>query len=240
MRSRPLVLGSLALLVTISNAACSSDKEKSASELAVEANAQVLCERLFSCCTPVELDALPFVDETDPPTEEGCVAYHTKTGLSYLAVTEGAANAGRAGLHVDASEACVETIRAETCSEFHSRLPRLHLGDAYSLCNTAIVEPGVDDGGACTLYIDCKGGFCATASGDAADGSENAEGTCKALPTAGQRCLAGACAEGFHCDADTAVCQPYIELGKACLDDNACATGACRGGKCVSPGLCGG
>jgi hypothetical protein len=241
MRSRSLLIfAGLTALITIASAACSGEDEKTASELAVEANAQVLCERLFSCCTPPELDALPFVDERKPPTQEGCVAYHTKTALGFLSLTEGTAATGRVALHVDRSSSCVEKVRSESCGAFHSRLPRLHLADAYALCNTDIVEPLVDDERPCTLYLDCKGGFCRTPEGSAADGGTETNGTCKSLPKASVRCVVDGCAEGLRCDRDTTLCKPFIEVGGDCLDDNACASGACRGRRCVSPGRCGG
>lgn len=237
---RSLVVATVVVSAVTTSAACSDDKEKTASELAVEANAQVLCERLFSCCTPPELDALPFVDDQEPPTQEGCVAYHTKTALGFLGLTEGAAAAGRLALHVDRSNACVETIRSESCAAFHARLPRLHLADAYALCNSTVVDPLVDDEGPCTLYLDCKGGFCQTPEGGAADGKPDAKGTCKPLPKEGLRCVVDGCAPGLRCDPDANLCVTFIEAGGACVDDNACASGACRGGKCVSPGRCGG
>src|SRR5690606_35844399 len=138
MRSRFLFI--LVGLAAVSPA-CGDDDEPTASELAASANAQVLCERLFGCCTPPEPDPLPFVDEKKPPTQEGCVAYHTKTALGFLALTEAAASAGRVTLHVDRSAACVDAIKNESCSEFHARLPRLHLADAYALCTPDVVEP---------------------------------------------------------------------------------------------------
>ncbi len=232
-------VSAVALSTSLVVAACGDD-EKSPAEIAAEANADVLCERLFSCCTPNELDALPFVDEKKPPTREGCVAYHAKTATSFLALTDRAAAAGRVAVHLDRSAACVEKLRAETCSEFHRRLPKLHLGDAYGLCNPDVVEPRVEDGQSCTLYLDCKGGFCETPGGGAGDGGAETDGTCKSLPKAGERCVIDGCAPGFRCDPETTLCEAYREAGEDCVDDNACASGACRGGKCVSPGRCGG
>jgi hypothetical protein len=241
MRAR---LGSaLAAAALVAAGACNGDeKEKTASELAAEENARVLCERLFSCCTPAELAALPFVVERPPPTLDGCVEYHTRVGLEYVAVTEAEAAAGRVALHTDRSPACVTELREATCSAFHARLRGLHVGDAFALCNPVVVEPLVEDDAACRFYLDCRGGHCAlpAGAGTGADAGPEATGTCKALPPAGAACADDACAEGLRCDPDTGKCVKLGEEGDACDADDACASAACRGGKCASPGRCGG
>lgn len=215
--------------------ACSSEDEKSAARIASEEAAVVLCDRLFACCSPTELGQLPFVDDQLPPTYEGCVDLHKRTALEYIGVTDGEVAAGRVALHLDRTSACVQTVRAETCTQFHARLRRLHLGDAYALCNADVVEPLVADEGACKLYLDCRSGSCVGAKASA-DGL----GKCKALPTDGQPCAVDGCATGLRCDPDEGKCTPLRGQGAECLADDACESGACRDGRCVSPGRCGG
>ena len=119
---------------------------------------------------------------------------------------------------------------------------QLHVGDAFKLCTTDVVEPLVADGAKCRLYLDCKGGACELPPGTSAgaDAGPEALGTCKALPKDGKPCLVDGCAEGHRCDLDKGICLRLVAVGAACDADDACASGACRGGKCVSPGRCGG
>jgi hypothetical protein len=209
-------------------AACSDDHEKTASEIAVEENSALLCDRLFDCCTPQELDALPFIDEQRPPTHEGCVAYHTKTGREYLPKTEGEAGQGHLAVHPEASAECIKQLREESCSEFSHRLLRLHVADAFALCNETVVEPLRDDGEPCGLYLSCKDGYC-----------DN--GTCKALPKAGEACTPDpGCSKDMRCDPNALRCAAYGEAGDDCTDDGACFSGMCSEGKCITPGRCGG
>jgi hypothetical protein len=63
---------------------------------------------------------------------------------------------------------------------------------------------------------------------------------CKALPGADERCVVDGCAAGLRCDPSTARCTLLLTAGSECLADDACASSACRGGRCVSPGRCGG
>jgi hypothetical protein len=238
LRRRRLLRSAVVAPFALVFACGDDDAGKTAAERAMEDNAVVLCDRLFSCCTPAELGALAFVDEKSPPTHEGCIAYHQKTAREYVELTNAEAAAGRVALHLDRSGACVAERRGESCSAFHARLPRLHLGDAYALCNGAVVEPLVADESRCRLYLDCKSGNCEGASADTA--SPEPAGTCKPIPKDGEPCAVDGCAEGLRCDPDTTRCAPLVQKGGSCLADDACASGACRGGRCVSPGRCGG
>jgi hypothetical protein len=227
---RPLSLGACALLVGV---ACSDD-EKSASEIAAEDNAALLCNRLFACCAESELAALPFVADDSPPTREGCLALHRRTALEYVAVTESEETEGRIALHVDRSASCVADLGRESCADFHVRLRRLHVGDAYALCNPAIVEPLVEDGRPCRLYLGCRSGYCQGASNED-------EGTCAPLPIDGEPCrVVDGCAGDLHCDADALRCKPLVPTGDPCVVDEECSSGACRDRRCASPGRCGG
>lgn len=208
--------------------ACSDDPDPNAAkDAAIDANAKVLCERIFACCSQSELADLSFVDVKSPPTQDGCVALHQKNGRDYKPPTDKAAAEGKVSVKLEKSDACVAEIRALSCSEFHARIIRLHLGDAYGLCNPAVVEPLVADGQPCASYLECKSGSCE-------------RGTCKPFPAAGQPCASDGCAVGMRCNPDTLVCETLIAKGEACTADDACASGACRSGKCATPGRCGG
>jgi len=61
------------------------------------------------------------------------------------------------------------------------------------------------------------------------------DGSCGALPTAGQACRASGveCAPGLVCDGGT--CAIIGRLGASCTTDEACASGKCTGSLCVAP-----
>ena len=209
--------------------ACGDDDANpdAAKDAAIDANAKALCNRIFACCSQSELADLSFVDIKSPPTLAGCIALHAKNGRDYKPPTDEAAAASKVAVHLEKSEACVAEIEKLSCSEFQTRLVRLHLGDAYGLCNGVVVEALVADGKPCSTYLDCKSGSCAG-------------GTCKPFPAAGQACAPDGCAAGMRCNPDTLICEKLVAKGEACTSDDACESGACRSSKCATPGRCGG
>lgn len=209
--------------------ACGEDEDPNAATLsAIDDNANALCEKIFSCCSEAELADLSFVDTKSPPSLAGCIALHAQNGRDYKAVTDAELAAGRIAVHLDRSAACVAEVRGLSCSDFHARLVRVHLGDAFGMCNPAVVEPLVADGAACSQYFSCRGGIC------------DAE-TCKSFPTAGAACVPDqGCAEGMRCDPDSKTCKALVPKNGECTYDDECASGACGNGKCVAPGRCGG
>lgn len=208
--------------------ACSDDEDPNAATFeAIDENSKALCEKIFSCCSQAELADLSFVDTKTPPSLAGCIALHSQNGRDYKAATEAEQAAGRVSIHLDRSAACVAEVRGLSCSAFHTRLVRVHLGDAFGMCNAAVVEPLVADGADCGQYFSCKGGVCDT--------------KCKAFPAAGQACVPDqGCAEGMRCDPDAKICKALVPKNGDCSYDDECASGACGTGKCVTPGRCGG
>jgi hypothetical protein len=207
-------------------AACSGDDEDERLRETVEEHSRVLCERLFACCAEGELAEIPFVDEKRPPTYEGCVAYHRKVGESSLGPTKASAERGNVALHLERSRACAEETRAIACSDLRARLVRVHLGDAFALCNAELVEPRVENDGACESYLDCTSGYCVM-------------GTCKPIPKVREPCPSGECAIDLRCAPETATCVGLVAKGGGCSADDECESGACRDARCISPGLCG-
>ena len=242
LTARAVVLGGCAAVAVtaLPSLSCKDDTDAKI-QAAISDHAAILCDHLFSCCTPTELAELPFVDDHAPPTHDGCVAFHTKNGQTYIADTNAEQAAGRVALHVDESSACADRIRELSCTDFHATLAQIHVADAFSLCTSAIVEPLVDDGGPCKLYLDCRSGYCETPpDGSGSDAGADVRGTCKPIPRVGQKCPGGACAPGARCDPATAACVALVGAGHACEIDAECASGACTNGKCISPGRCGG
>ena len=94
-------------------------------------------------------------------------------------------------------------------------------------------------GGACKLGIpdQCPAGqFCpVNPSGLGA----TFEGTCQALPRAGQDCTEwqSLCDTGSVCGTD-GKCHPINRIGGACDEDAQCASENCVDGRCAAPPLC--
>lgn len=67
------------------------------------------------------------------------------------------------------------------------------------------------------------------------------DGTCRALPKAGEECLTIAadaqCAAGLICDVDHR-CHPVNRLGQPCVSDAGCASERCADDKCVKKNEC--
>ncbi len=102
----------------------------------------------------------------------------------------------------------------------------------------------VGAGEPCTLAAPTQcpdGEYCAGTSVD--PGSASLEGTCTALPGAGEACAedpfnpTGGCAAGLFCETDSK-CHPVNRLGEPCVSDDGCANGNCKEGVCVRPEQC--
>ena len=109
-------------------------------------------------------------------------------------------------------------------------------GKATSACLGPVAS-----GGACKFAIpsQCPSGqYCADIKFKA---PASMEGTCQALPGAGQPCAKGAvfpplCAPTLVCVGDT--CVARASLDAACQFDEGCASGRCSTGKCVPNDPC--
>lgn len=102
----------------------------------------------------------------------------------------------------------------------------------------------VGSGEPCTLAAPTQcpeGEYCAGTSIE--PGSASLEGTCTALPGAGEACAEdpsdpnGGCAAGLFCETDNK-CHPVNRLGEPCVSDDGCANDNCKEGVCVRPKQC--
>jgi len=91
-------------------------------------------------------------------------------------------------------------------------------------------------GGTCNLGFPdpCPSGEACDAMPFMAGGSF--EGSCQALPVAGEPCDQGRCVPGSTCDGTT--CRATQHLGGACTADGECYSGNCDGTTCVDGALC--
>jgi hypothetical protein len=91
------------------------------------------------------------------------------------------------------------------------------------LCQAA--PNGFDTGAYCEFADECASRYC------------NASGQCStpALPTLGQTCAGGSCADPFTC-TNNVCCSS--KPGQKCFRDDTCCTGRCVGGYCAPAGAC--
>jgi len=123
---------------------------------------------------------------------------------------------GRVAIDGGRLGACTAAIRATDCSQFFGKDPA---------CDNVVVGK-IAVGAACTDNAECvPGSTCARAMNNS-----GCPGTCTALPTAGQPCLAGRCALGFYCGSGAnPVCAAQLGNGSPCANEAQCARGlTCR------------
>ena len=112
---------------------------------------------------------------------------------------------------------------------------------------TSVVGPtfecqaGLDSGADCTLGFPdpCPDGeYCSGLD----IGSGDIDGTCEALPAAGEACadtlFGDSCAEYLRCDPEALTCTAVERIGGDCDSDTGCYSDVCYSGSCVAPALC--
>jgi hypothetical protein len=99
---------------------------------------------------------------------------------------------------------------------------------------------GIAIGQACHTALPdacAPGAFC----GDTNVNTQDFDGTCMALPSAGAACamvpFGPSCAPGLHCDAGT--CRETHVIGGSCTTNGECFSGHCAGTVCAANTLCG-
>lgn len=203
-----------------------------------EALGGAACDKMFDCCTEAEI--MMQFESIDPPpsTPEECQALLAGfLGLGTSTWME-SQDAGRLAYHADAAGDCIAAIRSLTCDAYHGGVTEEPAGAAA--CDE-MIEPLVDEGGACSQDAECTTGFCDGATGDM-------DGACAVPPAEGEDCVFD-CAEGLFCDFDSgSTCQPEKADGADCDSDSQCASGDCVGadpsmgisGTCGTEAVCSG
>lgn len=198
--------------------------------------AKVSCSKIFECCTSAEVMAqFANITYNNQPitTEQQCEDF---TGGLFAGLLtpdyKASIAAGRIDYDADAAGECLDAAANLSCSAYSMLSTNTSVG-----CDTPFIIPKVGDGGGCTQDYECTSGFCDGAS-------DTADGTCAAMPTAGQACT-GTCAHGLFCSYDqTAMmetCQPVKANGETCDYDSQCSSDNCDGGSCADkPQVCDG
>jgi len=132
---------------------------------------------------------------------------------------------GRVIYHGEKVEACFDAWAALGCDMFTNRAPEI--------CEEAL-EGTVDEGGDCTLDMECKGPmFCKI--------EDACPGTCSARQSEGATCeSADACENGLTCDDELEQCAVPGKAGDACNGgEPACVLGLyCDQEEDTQPGTC--
>jgi hypothetical protein len=152
--------------------------------------ADVICEKIFSCCTSEERGTSQFLT-----SQAGCA---TGLGLVLSQIVPQATTAmsrNRAMYDPAALATCLKTYQAEMCNQL-----RTDGGlSAYRSCK--FIKPLVALGGACDQHLECINGYCL-------GGEPTKDGVCTAKKANGQMCfLDDECTSG-RCNTSSATCAP--------------------------------
>jgi hypothetical protein len=188
------------------------------------------CMKEFECCTAAEIkmDFGSFTVGGQPvTTEPQCETfyggfYNALVSTDYMTSI---AN-GRVIYDANAAAGCIDALDGLSCAEF---------GTGGKLDNSTgcmqFIEPQVENGSACAQSYECKSNNCVGATTQPAK-----DGSCAAIPTAGQACDF-TCAPGLFCDFSmNDTCQPAKANGGACTSKDDCASDFCD--TSASPSVC--
>jgi hypothetical protein len=166
---------------------------------------QLICEKVFSCCSADDLKNNPMVG-TDVAS---CVAKLDAESSYLLGDVVASVQQGRLIYHGDKLAECMAEVRNRSCDQ--AKMPPGDR-DVTQLCAPAF-EPQVPIGGACTEFWDCIGGWCAGDFGDLND-------RCIPLQPVGGDCDEGPECQSGMCDDEDRVCQ-----ARPAGSGNICTTG---------------
>ena len=153
---------------------------------------QLICEKVFSCCSADDLKNNPEVG-TDVAS---CVAGLDGEASFLLANVAASVEQGRIIYHGDKLAECIAEMKNRSCEQ--AKMPPGDK-DITQLCAPAF-EPQVPIGGACTEFWDCIGGWCAGDFGDLND-------RCIPLQPVGGDCDEGPECQSGMCDEEDRVCE---------------------------------
>jgi hypothetical protein len=181
--------------------------------------AKAICPKAYDCCTMDQL----MNNAAAGMTEAEC---ETKTATNFrnqLQNMQNSENAGRSKYDEVKVDACLNAIRAATCSQ----LTMITNLSGLPECDSTFATPLVAAGGSCQNDFECMGSVCQIPSGGGA-------GTCVAGAPSGGSCTNGThCAQNLFCDPrdgsiDTDdVCVVEQDNGGPCVDNFECKSRSC-------------
>jgi len=156
--------------------------------------AEVVCEKVFSCCTPEQRARNPLITN-----QAGCSALVAALLSDSIAPTMAAMAAGRASYEPDVLAGCLRDYQMSSCADLE-----IDGGlSAYAAC--PFIKPLVAPGGACSNDIECIDGRCP-------NGTATMAATCVASKPNGQTCMLDAECIG-RCDLVAGTCADPVETG---------------------------
>jgi hypothetical protein len=219
---------------------CADDDSGSGSPIAIEdlgtRLGEVSCQKVFDCCTDAEImSQFMNIKYMGAPitTFDQCVGF-TAGFFNGLALPQWQASIAAGRMEYDASAAggCVSASASLSCAEYAALSSG---GGNTSLAGTCqpFLIPKVANDGACSEDDECTSDNCVQTS-------SSMDGTCQALPGAGEPCD-GNCIDGSYCGYASGetmeTCIALVANGAPCTVDDECTSGYCD--SAVSPEVCG-
>ncbi len=195
--------------------------------------AQVSCQKVFDCCTDAEImSQFMNIKYMGVPitTFDQCVGF-TAGFFNMLALPQWQASIAAGRMEYDAAAAggCVSASASLSCSEYAALSNGSGNTSLAGTCQPFLI-PKVENGGACSDDEECTSDNCVQTS-------SSMDGTCQAMPGAGEPCD-GSCIDGYYCGfasgETTETCLALVANGAPCTLDEECMSGYCD-----STDLCG-
>jgi hypothetical protein len=148
---------------------------------------RVLCEKVYSCCTPAERMANPLIGHD----VASCITALPNYATFLLGDFADSVAKGRASYDAEKMGKCLAALDKQSCAQLKSPLEGVDVGD---VCED-VLQPKVAVGSPCSEYWDCVGGWCEGDAGGLMD-------RCTALKADGAECdespecASGSCHDG--------------------------------------------
>lgn len=207
--ARPTFVG--ALLVAIAPGACTNAVSGVRLDVYPEAYAEVLCERLLTCCDASEIDSM-FDGITDQASCEASLAAVARRSISDATASDQRYDTAAAGQ-------CLDAIEALACADFATW--RTTDSETRALCDAVFVGTRAL-AGACTDSDACEGTRVCV------------EGGCADPLAIGAECagIEEGCARGSHCFEGR--CRLPQPAGAPCGEHAECVSGRCESSACAA------
>jgi uncharacterized protein (TIGR03382 family) len=213
-KTNTFLTGSLTVAVLGCGGVSGIPIEKTATDFA-----KAICPKAYDCCTMEQL----MKNAAAGMTEAECETKTATNFRSYLQNMQSSENAGRSKYDEMKVDACLQAIRAATCSQ----LTMITNLSGLPECDSTFATPLVASGGTCVNDFECIDSVCQIPEAGGA-------GTCVAGVPAGGSCGSTAhCAQNLLCDprdgsiATDDVCVVEQEIGGTCADNFECKSRNC-------------